>query len=248
MVEILEVYSNPSPDPIEVNPDMPQPKGKKDESTAVSDVPSEAGVGTIMEVLDRLYPEVQCSLHFRTPLELLIATILSAQCTDERVNQVTPGLFAKYPTAGAYAEAPIEELEGDIRSTGFYHNKARNIQACCRILAERFEGNVPPHLETLVQLPGIGRKTANVVLACAFQVPGIIVDTHVGRVSQRLGLTSNKDPDKIEHDLMKLIPRDRWIRFSHQLVRHGRTLCQARKPRTDECPLRAHCSHAARST
>ena len=165
--------------------------------------------------------------------------MLSAQCTDERVNLVTPGLFKKYPTARDYARAPLEELENDIRSTGFYHNKAKSIKAACRILDQQFGGRVPPDLDTLVQLPGIGRKTANVILGNAYQIPGIVVDTHVGRVAQRLGLTSRKDPDKIEQDLMALIPRERWIVFSHQLIQHGRRLCQARKPKTETLPASA---------
>ena len=174
-----------------------------------------------------------------------MATVLSAQCTDERVNQVTPELFRKYPTAQAYAQAPLEELENDIRSTGFYRNKAKSIKAACQILDERFGGHIPADLETLVQLPGIGRKTANVILGNAFAIPGMVVDTHVGRVAQRLGLTSQKDPEKIEQDLMALIPRERWIKFSHQLIQHGRVLCQARKPKTEVCPLRPYCDYAA---
>jgi endonuclease-3 len=202
-------------------------------------------VRAILALLDELYPGAKCSLDFRNPLELLVATVLSAQCTDERVNLVAPELFRKYPTARAYAGAPLEELENDIRSTGFYHNKAKSIKACCRILDERFGGHIPADLDVLVQLPGIGRKTANVILGNAFQVPGIVVDTHVARVAQRLGLTSQKDPDKIEQDLMVLIPRERWIKFSHQLIQHGRQLCQARKPKTEVCPLRPYCDYAA---
>lgn len=201
-------------------------------------------VTAILNLLDQLYPDAQCSLDFQTPLQLLISTILSAQCTDERVNQVTPVLFEKYPAASDLAEAPLEELESIIKSTGFYRNKAKNIKECCRILVERFSGEVPADLEMLVQLPGVGRKTANVILGNSFQIPGIVVDTHVGRVSQRLGLTSNKDPERIEQDLMELIPRERWIKFSHQLIQHGRKICQARKPRTEICPLSPHCDHA----
>lgn len=163
-------------------------------------------IEAILTILDELYPDARCSLVFETPLELLVATVLSAQCTDERVNQVTVELFKKYPTPRAYARTPLEELENDIRSTGFFRNKAKNIQAACRILDERFEGRIPADLETLVQLPGIGRKTANVILGNAFAVPGIVVDTHVGRVAQRLGLSANTDPDKIEQDLMALVP------------------------------------------
>jgi endonuclease-3 len=195
----------------------------------------------ILKLLDQHYPEARCTLDYRTPLELLVATILSAQCTDERVNRVTPELFKKYPNADAYANVPLEELEADIRSTGFYHNKARSIQACCREILQNYSGEVPTQLEALVKLPGIGRKTANVILGNAFQIPGIVVDTHVGRVTHRLGLTSQKDPVKIEQDLMTLIPQQRWVHFSHQLIMHGRAICQARKPNCAICPLQSHC-------
>jgi endonuclease III len=201
-------------------------------------------VEAILTLLDELYPGAKCSLNFESPLELLVATVLSAQCTDERVNQVTPGLFRKFPTVQAYAGASSEELENAIRSTGFYHNKAKSLKAACQILDERFGGRIPNDLETLIQLPGIGRKTANVILGNAFAIPGMVVDTHVGRVAQRLGLTSQKDPDKIERDLMALIPRERWIKFSHQLIQHGRHLCQARNPKSGLCPLRPYCDHA----
>jgi endonuclease-3 len=200
-------------------------------------------VDAILAVLDQHYPEAQCSLDFKKPLELLIATILAAQCTDARVNQVTPSLFKKYPSAKAYADARLEELESDIRSTGFYHNKAKNIQACCRILHERFGGDIPADLNALVELPGIGRKTANVILGSIYHIPGIIVDTHVGRVARRLGLTSHKDPVKIERDLMAIIERERWTLFSHQLVQHGRRICHARKPACPDCPLRPFCDY-----
>ncbi len=202
---------------------------------------------SILPALDRSYPAAHCTLDYRNPLELLVATILSAQCTDERVNLVTPELFKKYPNATAYAQAPVEELETAIRSTGFYRNKARNIQACCRELQQRFSGEVPADLDLLVQLPGIGRKTANVILGNAFHIPGIVVDTHVGRVSQRLGLTDNDDPVKIEFDLMELVPRDRWVTFSHQLILHGRTICQARKPLCPQCPLQTWCDYFLQS-
>ncbi len=202
-------------------------------------------VAAILTLLDELYPRARCSLDFQNPLELLVATVLSAQCTDERVNQVTPELFRKYPTAQAYAQAPVEELENDIRSTGFYRNKAKSLKGACQLLVERFGGRVPADLETLILLPGIGRKTANVILGNAFAIPGMVVDTHVGRVAQRLGLSSQKDPEKIEQDLMALIPRERWIEFSHQLIQHGRGLCQARKPKTEYCPLRSYCDYAA---
>jgi len=224
---------------------MTQKRDKNGKTGSGSAPPSSEKMQAILESLNHLYPDAHCSLIFSSPLELLIATILSAQCTDERVNRVTPGLFLKYPTAAAYAEAPVEELEAGIRSAGFYHNKAKSIQACCRILAERFDGKVPADLDTLVQLPGIGRKTANVVLANAFRIPSVFVDTHVGRVSQRLGLTRHKDPDKIEQDLMKIIAREEWIRFCHQLVQHGRTLCHSKNPKIAICPLRPYCNYAA---
>ncbi|MCE5242862.1 MAG: endonuclease III [Desulfobacteraceae bacterium] len=199
----------------------------------------------IVAILDRHYPDARCSLEFRNPLQLLIATILSAQCTDERVNMVAPGLFEKYPTAKAYAETPQEELEADIRSTGFYRNKAKNIIAACAILDREHGGEVPADLDVLVKLPGIGRKTANVVLGNAFGIPGVVVDTHVARVSNRLGLSANKDPEKIERDLMEVVPREKWVVFCHQLIQHGRAVCQARKPKITVCPLREHCDYAA---
>ncbi|MBP8646331.1 MAG: endonuclease III [Syntrophobacteraceae bacterium] len=207
--------------------------------------PLEEKAASVLQLLDRMYPEARCSLHFHNPLELLVATILSAQCTDERVNRVTPALFEKYPTARDYADAPIEELEAHIKSTGFYRNKARNIRECCKIIAERFGGEVPQDLDLLVQLPGIGRKTANVVLGNSFGIPAIVVDTHVSRVARRLGLTRHKDADKIERDLMALVPGDRWTLFSHQMIQHGRTLCQARKPRCEICPLRPYCDYGS---
>lgn len=216
-------------------------KGRASKPTP--DSPEPAKVKSILQLLEQDYPKAQCTLDFQNPLQLLIATILSAQCTDERVNQVTPQLFAKYPTAADFAGAPLEDLEADIRSTGFYRNKAKNIQACCRILEERFEGKVPPDMESLVALPGIGRKTANVLLGNAFDIPGLVVDTHVGRVTQRLGLTRQKDPVKIETDLMALIPKDRWVLFSHQVIQHGRRVCAARKPKCSVCSLRDHCDY-----
>jgi endonuclease-3 len=204
---------------------------------------SSANVKSILKILDELYPDAQCSLDFADPLQLLVATILSAQCTDERVNKVTPALFTKYTSAGQLAEAPLEELEQDIKSTGFYHNKALAIKESSRIIADRFGGKVPPDLESLVELPGIGRKTANVVLGNAFGIPGVVVDTHVARLSARIGLTREKDRDKIEQDLAALIPKQRWIKFSHQLIQHGRRICIARKPKCSICPLRPHCEY-----
>jgi endonuclease-3 len=221
------------------NPASQPPQQTREKSTKAS---------AILQLLDEHYPDAHCTLDYRTPLELLVATILSAQCTDERVNQVTPALFSKYPDANAYASAPLQELEEDIRSTGFYRNKAKAIQACCREIRDRFGGKIPPDLGALVQLPGIGRKTANVILGNAFGIPGIVVDTHVGRVAQRLGLTRHKDPDKIEQDLMALIPRDRWVHFSHQLIMHGRTICQAKKPQCGICPLQPYSEYFAQTT
>jgi endonuclease III len=204
---------------------------------------SSGKVKSILKILDEFYPGAKCSLNFHDPLQLLISTILSAQCTDEQVNKVAPALFEKYRSARAYAEAPIEELEQDIKSTGFYHNKALAIKESCKILANRFNGQVPQDLDTLVELPGIGRKTANVILGNAFGVPGIAVDTHVARLSARLGLSREKDRDKIEQDLMALIPKEKWIKFSHQLIQHGRTICIARKPKCSICPLRPYCDY-----
>jgi endonuclease III len=204
-------------------------------------------VAPILELLDRYYPEAHVTLDFTNPLEMLVATVLSAQCTDVRVNQVTPALFAKYRTAQDYAEAPLEELEEMIRPTGFFHNKAKSLKALCQKLVEDYGGEVPASLEELVKLPGIGRKTANVILGNAFGIPGIFVDTHLGRVSQRLGLTKEKDPVKIEFDLMPLIPKERWVKFSHQMIWHGRQICQARKPKCPQCPLLPYCDYGSKA-
>lgn len=202
-----------------------------------------AKIGPILQLLDEHYPRVHVTLDFRNPLELLVATILSAQCTDERVNRVTPAIFAKYPSAADYARAPLEELGRDIYQTGFYHNKARSLKALGQALEEQHRGQVPASLEELVKLPGIGRKTANVILGNAFGIPGIVVDTHCGRVSQRLGLTRAKDPVKIEFDLMPLVPKERWTRFSLQLIWHGRAICTARDPQCPRCPLLPYCDY-----
>lgn len=193
----------------------------------------------ILALLDRHYPDARCSLDFSTPLELLVATILSAQCTDERVNLVTRGLYARYRTAADYAAADPAELEREIRSTGFFRNKAASIIAAAGRIAARHGGEVPRTMEELTALPGVGRKTANVVLGNAFSVPGLVVDTHVGRIAARLGFTGATDPVKIEFDLMPLVPRERWVAFSHQLIAHGRALCRARQPRCGECFLDA---------
>jgi endonuclease-3 len=195
----------------------------------------------IVGILKRLYPDAKCALNYESPLQLLVATILSAQCTDVRVNLVTPVLFKKYPTVDAFATAKRSELERAIASTGFFRNKARNIMACCQQILNQHEGEVPATLEELVALSGIGRKTANVILGSAFDVPGITVDTHVGRLSRRMGLTTNTDPVKVEHDLMALIPRSEWTMFSHRMIYHGRQICHSRKPLCDSCALAKVC-------
>ncbi len=192
----------------------------------------------VVKRLARAYPDAWCTLDFATPLELLIATILAAQCTDQRVNQVTKSLFAKYRTAADYVAAPAEELKRYIQSTGFYNSKAQSIKACCQALVEHHGGEVPKQIELLTQLPGVGRKTANVVLGTAYGIPsGIVVDTHVTRLSQRLGLTTHKQPEKIEADLMALVPRDQWVAFGHRMIAHGRSCCTARNPKCNHCPL-----------
>ncbi|MGP8051916.1 MAG: endonuclease III [Desulfobaccales bacterium] len=206
-----------------------------------------AKIGPIIKLLDEHYSKVHVTLDFHNPLELLVATILSAQCIDDRVNRVTPAIFARYPDAAAYARAPLEELERDIYPTGFYHNKAKNLKALGQALAEQHGGQVPASLEELVKLPGIGRKTANVVLGNAFGIPGIAVDTHCGRVSQRLGLTRAPDPVKIELDLMALVPKERWTRFSLQLIWHGRAICTARNPQCPRCPLLPYCDYGQKA-
>lgn len=200
-------------------------------------------INQILKVLRVAYPDVKTALHYKTPLEMLIATILSAQCTDVRVNEVTKTLFKRFRSAKDYAQIPLPELEELIRPTGFFRNKAKNIKACCQSLVENYGGRVPDTMEDLVKLPGIGRKTANVVLGSAFGIPGIVVDTHVKRLSQRIGLTKEKDPVKIEFDLMPIIPKKDWIDFSHQLIWHGRKVCTARKPKCPQCPLLALCDY-----
>jgi endonuclease-3 len=196
----------------------------------------------VVKQLAKTYPTATCALDFETPLQLLVATILSAQCTDQRVNIVTKELFRKHRTAADYAETPLADLEREIQSTGFFRNKAKAIQGACRILVDRFGGNVPQDLDQLVELPGIGRKTANVVLGTAFHIAtGVVVDTHVVRLSRRLGLTAQKNPEKIEQDLMAIIPKKQWIDFSHRMIHHGRRICAARKPNCDGCPMNSFC-------
>lgn len=192
--------------------------------------------------LKATYPDAHCALNFKTPLQLLVATILSAQCTDVRVNLVTKELFKTYPDAKAFAAAKLPDLERAVQSTGFFRNKAKNIKAACTELVESHAGQVPQDLESLVKLAGVGRKTANVVLGTAFGIPtGVVVDTHVGRLSKRLGLTRQTDPVKIERDLMALLPKREWVDFSHRMIAHGRQVCVARKPRCQICPLAEVC-------
>ena len=202
----------------------------------------EARTKSILETLDRMFPDVTCALSHRNPWQLLVATILSAQCTDERVNMVTPGLFQKYPTIADFAHASQAELAQDIRSTGFFNNKAKSLIGAAKTILGSFGGKVPQTMEEMLTIPGAARKTANVVLGSAYGIAsGVVVDTHVQRIAPRLDLTRHTDPGKIEKDLMKAIPEDRWIRFSHQLIHHGRGLCKARKPQCPECPLDPLC-------
>ena len=199
-------------------------------------------VAEILRGLDRMYPDARCALEHRSPWELLVATILSAQCTDKRVNLVTPGLFAKYPTPRDFASVRPEVLANDIRSTGFFNNKAKSIVGAAKRVVSEFSGQVPRTLEELLTIPGAARKTANVVLGTAYGIAsGVVVDTHVQRITRRLDLTRNTDPVKIERDLMQVIPKEKWILFSHQTILHGRALCVARNPRCAQCLLSSLC-------
>jgi len=201
-----------------------------------------ARLQTILQELDRLFPAATCALTHQDAWQLLVATILSAQCTDERVNKVTPGLFQKYPTVEDLANASQEELANDIRSTGFFNNKSKSLIGAARKILADYHGSVPRTMEELLTVPGAARKTANVVLGTAYGIAsGLVVDTHVQRISQRLDLTKNNDPTKIEQDLMKAVPRDRWILFAHQLIHFGRQICVARRPRCASCPLDSVC-------
>ena len=209
---------------------------------------AQARIAEILKRLDERYPLATCALHHNSAWELLVATILSAQCTDVRVNMVTPVIFAKYPTVEAFAALKPEELEPDIRSTGFFRNKSKSVVGAARKLLSEFGGQVPRTMDELLQVPGVARKTANVVLGTWFKIAdGVVVDTHVQRISRRLELTRNDEPRKIEQDLMKVIPRDKWIVFAHQIILHGRALCIARKPKCADCPLENLC-HAADKT
>jgi len=203
--------------------------------------PTRAEVGKILELLAKTYPQARCELSFSTPLELLVATILSAQCTDARVNQVTPHLFKKYRSAKAYAGADPEVFEQEIRATGFFRSKAKNIIACCQKLARDFGGQVPRTMEELVTLPGVGRKTANILLYNAYGIPGFAVDTHVSRVTGRLGLVDTEDPDRIEEAICRVLPREMWGQATHLFIFHGRRTCHAKQPRCPECTLRSLC-------
>lgn len=228
----------------------PQPKPKK-AAAAIRKAagagnrpaaPDPARVRAILDALDRLYPGATCALHHRNAWELLVATILSAQCTDERVNMVTPRLFARFPTPEAMAEADVREVAEIVRSTGFFNNKAKNIVGAARKIVSDFGGEVPREMEKLLTVPGAARKTANVVLGTAFGVAsGVVVDTHVTRIAQRLDLTREKTPEKIEQDLMRILPQEHWILFSHQVIHFGRGICKARKPECGRCPLETIC-------
>ncbi len=213
----------------------PSKKRKKDYT-------SPARLKRIYEALDQLFPQAQCALRHENPFQLLVATILSAQCTDERVNQVTPELFRKYPTPQDFAALDPKDLEPDIRSTGFFRNKAKNIVAAARKICADYGGKVPRTMEEMLTLPGVARKTANVVLGTAYGLAtGVVVDTHVFRIAHRLKLSEGKTPEKVEEDLMRLVPKERWVSFGHQMIWFGRKICQARKPLCAECPLEATC-------
>ena len=205
-------------------------------------------IESILKILRESYPDVECALVHKDAWQLLVATILSAQCTDARVNMVTPKLFATYPTPEAMAKAPIEAIEELIRTTGFYHNKAKSIQGAGRVISEQFHNQVPQTMAELLTVPGAARKTANVVLGVAYgKAEGVVVDTHVFRLARRLGLTRSDTAQAVEQDLMKVIPQDRWIQFSHELIHHGRQICEARKPKCAACPLEQLC-HAPDKT
>jgi endonuclease-3 len=200
----------------------------------------------IIDILDGEYPNAKTAIHFANSLELLVATVLSAQCTDERVNKVTKDLFRKYRSAEDYARVDLGELEEDIRPTGFFRNKSKAIKSFCTDLVEKFNGKIPDNLEDLVSLSGIGRKTANLVLGEAYGIPGVVVDTHVLRLSRLIGMTENTDPTKVEFDLMEVLPRDKWIRFSNLLILHGRAICIARRPKHGECKIVDLCDEGIR--
>jgi len=200
-------------------------------------------IAKIIEILENDYQEVKCTLNYNSPLELLVATMLSAQCTDARVNIVTPKLFNKYRSPKDFMEADIFELENFIRSTGFFRNKSNNIKKCCSTIVKDFEGKIPSDMNELVKLPGVGRKTANVFLGEIYTKPGIVVDTHAKRLANRIGLTKESNPEKIEQELMKKIPKEKWTTFSHRLVYHGRAVCNARSPKCEICNIKEYCEY-----
>jgi endonuclease III len=211
-------------------------------SAATGDPEQKAQAARVVRRLKADYPAATCALENESPFELLVATILSAQCTDVRVNMVTPALFRRWPTAAEMARAPIKSLEKAIQSTGFFRNKAKNIKAASQALVEQHGGEVPRDMQAMVALPGVGRKTANVVLGTAYgMATGIVVDTHVTRVSRRLGLTTHTDPVKIEHDLVQVVPKKEWVDFAHRMIHHGRQICAARKPKCPECSMNSFC-------
>jgi endonuclease-3 len=219
---------------------MTSSKGRK--SKPKIDYLSPARVQKIFAALDKLFPQAKCALRHENPFQLLVATILSAQCTDERVNKVTPGLFQKYPTAHDFASLKQEVLEREIRSTGFFRNKAKSIIGASRKIVQDFQGRVPRTMDEMLTLPGVARKTANVVLGTAYGIPtGVVVDTHVFRIAGRLKLSRQKTPEKVEQDLIKLVPQERWISFGHQVIWFGRKICAARKPLCAECPIESLC-------
>ncbi len=223
---------------------MPQKTKLKKAKIKVNKAEAAQRVKKILPVLEKMYPEAKTALNFKNPLQLLIATILSAQCTDVRVNIVTKDLFKKYKSAADWAKADIKQIESDIKSTGFYRNKAINIKNSCAEVIGRFDGKVPDTMDELVKLPGVGRKTANVVLGNAFGTPAIACDTHVIRLSRRLGLSENSDPVKLEFDLAEIIPKKSWTLFSHLLILQGRSICKARKPDCQNCPIARFCPAA----
>jgi endonuclease-3 len=235
--------------PVTTNPAQ-KPAARKSRSETATKKPSTARRGdlaperiaAILKALDEAYPDAVCALTHRSPWELLVATILSAQCTDVRVNMVTPALFKRFPTPKAMVAAPLDQIEEIIRTTGFFHNKARSIQGAARKIIADFNGQVPQTLAELITIPGAARKTANVVLGVSFgKAEGVVVDTHVFRVARRLSLAKGDTPQKVEQELMRVIPRDHWIAFSHQLIHHGRQICDARKPKCDRCNLEQLC-------
>jgi len=215
----------------------------KTDSTSAAGAAQRRRAVRILDVLERVHPDARIYLDFETPLQLLVATILSAQCTDEKVNQVTPELFRRYPTAEKLARARQSTIENLVKSTGFFRQKARSVRECCRIIAERYGGQVPADIDALTAIPGVGRKTANVVLANAFGQQAIAVDTHVHRVANRLGLASSRYADRVEEELCAVIPRERWTRSTHLLGTHGRRLCAARKPDCPNCPVKDFCEY-----